>query len=86
MLWALLALGIWRVVHRSSCERLVGRRLRSQWVRWWVYERRWRHTMLLSGLGERLRMREAVPKIQAVRSTPWADRVLVRLVLESWTG
>src|SRR5918997_4162336 len=57
MLWALVALGVWRLVHRSSFDRLVGWRLRSAWVRWWVYERRWRNTMLLSGLGKRVRVR-----------------------------
>jgi hypothetical protein len=29
---------------------VVGWRVRSGWVRWWVYERRWRSTMLMSGL------------------------------------
>ena len=35
--------------------------------------------MILSGLGKRTRarMREAVPKIQTVKSTVWCDRVLV---------
>jgi len=85
MLWALLALGVWRLVHKSSFERLVGWRLRSAWVRWWVYERRWRNTMILSGLGKRMRMREAVPSIEKVRSTPWSDRVRVRLLLGQCT-
>src|SRR5918998_5950716 len=85
MLWALLALGIWRLAHRSSFERVIGWRLRSSWVRWWVYERRWRNTMILSGLGKRLRMREAVPSIEKVRSTRWGDRVRVRLLLGQCT-
>lgn len=86
-IYALLVLGVWRVAHRSSFERLVGRRLRSGWVRWWVYDRRWRSTMILSGLGKRMRgrSREAVPKIQTVTSTPWCDRVLVRLLLGQCT-
>jgi DNA segregation ATPase FtsK/SpoIIIE, S-DNA-T family len=41
--------------------------------------------MILSGLGKRLRMREAVPKIEKVRSTRWCDRVLVRLLLGQCT-
>ena len=85
VLWGLLALGVWRVVHKGSFERLVGHRLRSAWVRWWVYERRWRNTMILSGLGKRMRMREAVPSIEKVRSTPWCHRVLVRLLLGQCT-
>jgi S-DNA-T family DNA segregation ATPase FtsK/SpoIIIE len=85
MFYALIVLGVWRVVHQASFERLIGWRLRSQWVRWWVYERRWRNTMLLSGLGKRLRMRDAVPKIEKVRSTRWSDRVLVRMLLGQCT-
>jgi DNA segregation ATPase FtsK/SpoIIIE, S-DNA-T family len=85
MLWALVALGVWRVVHKGSFERLVGHRLRSAWVRWWVYERRWRNTMILSGLGKRLRLREAVPSIEKVKATPWCHRVLVRLLLGQCT-
>jgi S-DNA-T family DNA segregation ATPase FtsK/SpoIIIE len=85
MLWALLALGVWRVVHKSSFERLIGWRLRSSWVRWWVYERRWRNTMILSGLGKRVRMREAVPSIEKVHSARWCDRVRVRLLLGQCT-
>jgi len=79
------ALLVWRLAHRSSFDRFVGRRLRCRWVRWWVYERRWRHTMILSGLGKGARVREAVPKIQTVQSTPWCDRVLVRLLLGQCT-
>jgi len=81
------ALLVWRTAHRSSFDRLVGRPLRCRWVRWWVYERRWRHTMILSGLGKRTRagVRESVPKIQTVKSSHWCDRVLVRLLLGQCT-
>jgi len=85
VIYLLGALLVWRTAHRSSFDRLVGRRLRCRWVRWWVYERRWRHTMILSGLGKGARVREAVPKIQSVQSTPWCDRVLVRLLLGQCT-
>src|ERR687889_422489 len=43
MIYVLVLLGLWRLGHRRSFERLIGRRVRSAWVRWWVYERRW-HT------------------------------------------
>ena len=86
LFYLLVAGGIWRLAHRSSFERLIGRRLRSGWVRWWVYERCWRQTMILSGLGKRTRrLREAIPKIKTVQSTPWCDRVLVRLLLGQCT-
>jgi S-DNA-T family DNA segregation ATPase FtsK/SpoIIIE len=85
-IYALVALWVWRRAHKPSFDRLVGRRVRSSWVRWWVYERRWRSTMTLSGLGKRTRLRrDAVPRIQKVRSTRWCDRVLVRLLLGQCT-
>ena len=86
-IYVLVAGGIWRLAHKASFERLVGRRLRTGWVRWWVYERCWRSTMILCGLGKRTRgrSREAVPKIQTVVSTQWCDRVLVRLLLGQCT-
>ncbi len=84
-IYIVVGLLIWRRAHRASFDRLIGRRLRSPWVRWWTYERRWRNTMLLSGLGKRTRVREAVPKISKVVSTPWCDRVLVRLLLGQCT-
>src|SRR3978361_80588 len=65
-IYLLGALWIWRPAHRASFERMIGRRLRNSWVRWWVYERRWRATMRLSGLGKRGWPREAVPKIAKV--------------------
>jgi len=85
-IYALVGLLVWRRAHRASFQRLVGRRLRSGWRRWWVYERRWRSTMTLSGLGKRMRLRrDAVPRIEKVTSTRWGDRVLVRLLLGQCT-
>jgi S-DNA-T family DNA segregation ATPase FtsK/SpoIIIE len=84
-IYLLVGLLVWRRAHRASFDRVLGRRVRSGWVRWWVYERRWRSTMLLSGLGKRTRVREGVPRIAAVESTPWGDRVLVRMLLGQCT-
>ncbi len=80
VVWALIGLGVWRLAHKASFQRLIGRRLRSSWRRLWVYDRRWRRTMVLCGLGKRYRMREGVPKIRKVRCTAWCDRVLIGLV------
>jgi len=85
VLWVLIVLGVWRLVHKRSFQRLVGRRLRASWRRLWVYERRWRSTMVLSGLGKRYRFRESVPRIRKVKSTAWCDRVLIRLVVGQCT-
>jgi S-DNA-T family DNA segregation ATPase FtsK/SpoIIIE len=78
--WLVLVLVAWRLLHKRSFQRFVGRRLRSSFRRLWVYERRWRSTMVLSGLGKRYRLRESVPTIRKVRSTAWGDRVLIGLV------
>jgi S-DNA-T family DNA segregation ATPase FtsK/SpoIIIE len=85
---ALYAIGLlvaWRLVHKRSYQRLVGRRLRASFRRLWVYESRWRRTMVHCGLGKRYRLRESVPRIRRVRSSPWGDRVLVRLVVGQCT-
>jgi S-DNA-T family DNA segregation ATPase FtsK/SpoIIIE len=84
-IYALGGLWIWRRAHRASFDRLIGKRARSRWVRWWTYERHWRNTMLQSGLGMRTRVRESVPKIQTVTSTRWCNRVLVRMLLGQCT-
>jgi S-DNA-T family DNA segregation ATPase FtsK/SpoIIIE len=84
-IYLLVGLLVWRWKHRASFDRVLGLRVRSAWVRWWVYERRWRNTMTLSGLGKRTRVRDGVPRIVAVQATPWADRVLVRMLLGQCT-
>jgi S-DNA-T family DNA segregation ATPase FtsK/SpoIIIE len=84
-IYLLVLLGLWRLGHRRSFERLIGRRVRSGWVRWWVYERRWRSALAYSGLGKRTRLREVVPKVRAVVSTPWCDQVLVQLLFGQCT-
>jgi DNA segregation ATPase FtsK/SpoIIIE, S-DNA-T family len=80
VIYALVLLGMWRLTHRPSFERTVGWHLRTSWRRLWVYDRRWRRTMVLSGLGKRYGMRQRVPRIRSVHSTPGVDRVLISLV------
>jgi S-DNA-T family DNA segregation ATPase FtsK/SpoIIIE len=81
MIYALVLLALWRLVHKPSFQRTVGWRLRSSWRRLWVYDRRWRTTMVLSGLGKRYGLRQHVPRIRSVRSAPEVDRVLIGLVV-----
>jgi S-DNA-T family DNA segregation ATPase FtsK/SpoIIIE len=59
--------------------------LRCRWVRWWVYERRWRATMIMSGLSKRRGTRDRVPTIRTVVLTACSDRVLVHLLLGQCT-
>jgi S-DNA-T family DNA segregation ATPase FtsK/SpoIIIE len=80
VIYAVVVLGVWRLVHKRSFQRLAGRRLRAVWRRLWVYERRWRSTMVLSGLGKQYRRRESVPAIRRVQSSEWRDRLQIKLV------
>jgi S-DNA-T family DNA segregation ATPase FtsK/SpoIIIE len=80
IIYAVVALGAWRLVHKRSFQRFAGRRLRALWRRVWVYERRWRSTMVLSGLGKQYRRQERVPRIRRVQSSQWRDRLQIRLV------
>jgi S-DNA-T family DNA segregation ATPase FtsK/SpoIIIE len=82
---ALFVLLVWRLAHRGSFDRLVWVAVRSSWRQLWVYERRWRSTMILSGLGKRYRLHDVVPRIHRVHSTAWGDRVLIGLVLGQCT-
>jgi S-DNA-T family DNA segregation ATPase FtsK/SpoIIIE len=84
-IYLLVALWVWRRSHRDSFDRILGHRVRSGWRRWWRYERSWRSTMLHSGLRKRGWTRDAVPKIEQVSSTPWCDRVRVRMLLGQCT-
>jgi S-DNA-T family DNA segregation ATPase FtsK/SpoIIIE len=84
-IYLLVGLGVWRGAHRDSFDRLIGRRMRSGWRRWWVYQRRWRSTLLHSALGRRGPLRTAVPKIERVTSSRWCDRVRVRLLVGQCT-
>jgi DNA segregation ATPase FtsK/SpoIIIE, S-DNA-T family len=82
---AVLVVVVWRLAHRDSFQRFVWAPLRSTWRQLWVYERRWRSTMILSGLGKRYRLHDVVPRVCRVRSTAWGDRVLIGLVLGQCT-
>jgi len=84
-IYALIVLITWRLAHKRSFQRLVGWRLRSSWRRLWVYDRRWRAAMVLSGLGKQYRLRHHIPRIQSVQSEPWGDRVLIRLAIGQCT-
>jgi S-DNA-T family DNA segregation ATPase FtsK/SpoIIIE len=78
-------LGIWRLAHRRSFSWAVGRRVRTGWRCFWVYESRWRAVMTMSGLAKRYGDSEAVPRLRKVVCTPWCDRVLIRLLLGQCT-
>jgi S-DNA-T family DNA segregation ATPase FtsK/SpoIIIE len=84
-IYALIVLVTWRLAHKRSFQRLVGWRLRSAWRRLWVYDRRWRAAMVLSGLGKQYRRRQVIPRIQSVQSESWGDRVLIRLAMGQCT-
>jgi DNA segregation ATPase FtsK/SpoIIIE, S-DNA-T family len=75
------ALGIWRLVHRRSFHRILGRRLRRRWRKVWRYELRWRSVMTWNGLILRHGTESHYPRIQKLRCTDYADRLRVRMLL-----
>lgn len=75
---------VWWHEHVVSFDRFVGRHLRAWWLRWTVYQPRWKLWMHSCGLAVFSGGRDAVelgmPTIKAVRSGASWDEVVVRLV------
>lgn len=77
---ALTALAVgWWVTDDVSFDRHIRSRWRSSWRREWIYHRRWRPAMFLSGLACRFDGTEVVPRLGRVRAGWASDRVEVRL-------
>jgi S-DNA-T family DNA segregation ATPase FtsK/SpoIIIE len=72
---------LWWCAHESSFNRLARTRFRSGWRREWVYGRRWRQAMFLSGLGSRFDGGEVYAQLGRVRSTWACDVVAIRLAM-----
>ncbi len=77
-LWIGLALAVlgWRWRDRAGFDRRVLRR----WRRTFVYGRRWRRAMVACDLDRVVGWRRRVPRLGAVRSTRWTDRVGLHLL------
>jgi DNA segregation ATPase FtsK/SpoIIIE, S-DNA-T family len=79
-----LACVVWWHEHVTTFERFIGRRLRSWWLRWTVYQPRWKRWVRSCGLavyaGGEDKPELGRPVIKAVRSGPSWDEVTVRLV------
>ena len=81
---------VWRFAHRESFDWF----LLGRWRRAWVYGWRWRKAMTMANLGDLYRPLDAdtmgtrryVPKLKAVRSDRWCDRVTVRLLAGQHPG
>ncbi|GAA3430550.1 cell division protein FtsK [Kutzneria kofuensis] len=81
---AALGCVVWWHEHVTTFERFISRRLRSWWLRWTIYQPRWKNWVRSCGLavyarGENL-AELGLPSIKAVRSGPSWDEVIVRLV------
>ncbi|MGN9841478.1 FtsK/SpoIIIE domain-containing protein [Nonomuraea sp. H19] len=77
---ALLGLGVWAFLDRPRFVRCVGWRLVA-FVRWyWIYRRRWRPVMTVSGLARCIRGREYIPRLVKVTCDSWSDQVAVRML------
>jgi DNA segregation ATPase FtsK/SpoIIIE, S-DNA-T family len=77
-LLGLVAVWWWR--RPTSCERVVLRRVRTEFRRLVVYAWDWRSVVRLSDLTKDKRGREYRPKLGRVRAEGWRDLVRVRMV------
>lgn len=75
----------WRRAHPRSFQRCIGAPVQRGWRRWWVYDRRWRSTMIHSGLVKRYRDVESVPRLRRLRCGRWGDRVVIGLIVGQCT-
>lgn len=73
-------IGVWWWRWPVSCERVVLRRIRTEFRRLVVYAVEWRSVMRLSELCKDKRGREYRPKLGRVRAEGWRDVVRVRMV------
>jgi S-DNA-T family DNA segregation ATPase FtsK/SpoIIIE len=86
--WVLAAAGLfaaallvgWRWRWPGAFTRWVGGPCSSRWRGWWCYRRHWQPAMVLSGLAKTYEYGEYLPQLRRVRSTRWADSVLVVLL------
>ncbi|MGW4795409.1 FtsK/SpoIIIE domain-containing protein [Nonomuraea sp. NPDC004297] len=76
----MFALGVWWSVLPRSFARVVGWPLVSWWRWLFLYRRRWRGVMAVSGLGHSIGGRGFLPDLVRVRSGPWTDKVMVRML------
>ncbi|RCG20076.1 cell division protein FtsK [Sphaerisporangium album] len=77
---ACCGLAAWAALWPASFLRVVGWRVVS-WGRWmWVYRRRWRGVVSVSGLAVNVGGRGYAPELVEVASDRWADRVTVRML------
>lgn len=76
---ALLVLAsVWKAAHRASFEATLGRWVRTWWRRWWAYRRRWVMVLTRCQLAVEDGDQVHVPKLLAVTTTPYWDRLTVR--------
>jgi S-DNA-T family DNA segregation ATPase FtsK/SpoIIIE len=74
-----VALAVWRWRWPGSFSRLAGRPALGKWRRW-HYQRRWAAVMTIGRLAPAYQGRLLLPVLGKVASTPYTDRVAVRLV------
>jgi S-DNA-T family DNA segregation ATPase FtsK/SpoIIIE len=79
VLAAVALLAVWRYFWPLSFARWVAAPARGRW-RAWCYRRRWAAVLMIADLAPWYRGRILLPVLGKVSSTPYIDRVLVRLV------
>jgi DNA segregation ATPase FtsK/SpoIIIE, S-DNA-T family len=79
VVWVVVVLSAWRVLWSVTFARCIAGPARSKW-RAGRYRRRWAAVMTISGLAPWYQGQIILPVLGKVRSTPYTDRVHVRLV------
>ncbi|MEU8383689.1 FtsK/SpoIIIE domain-containing protein [Streptosporangium sp. NPDC048865] len=77
---ALCAVSAWAGFWPVLGMRVIGWPLVAWWRQVWVYRRRWRSVLAVSGLSRAIRGRTWTPGLLRVRCSSWADVVTVRML------
>lgn len=76
---AFVSLSTWKAAHPASFGATVGTWARNWWHRWWIYRRQWRHVLDRCGLTVQTGDETHFPKLKAVTTTPYWDRLTVEM-------
>lgn len=75
----LLSGSVWSAAHRASFDRVITSWLRDWHQKWWRYRRVWDRVMTRCGLVVEVDDQRHLPRIRAVETTPYWDRLTLEL-------
>lgn len=75
----LLSGSVWSAAHRASFDRVITSWLRDWHQKWWRYRRLWDRVMTRCGLVVEVDDQRYLPRIRAVETTPYWDRLTLEV-------